>query len=71
MIRKLGDVCDKSAFESNHIFSIGKNNIRTGKYTRFYSDAVHSINEFRSLLDERDKRNKREHQVVNFQEENI
>lgn len=71
MIRKLGDVCDKSTWESNHIFAIGKNNDRTGKHIRFYSDTVHNINEFRWLLDERDKRKKKEQKVVNFKEESI
>lgn len=71
MIRKLGNVCDASAFEANHIFAIGRNNIRTGKYIRFYNETIHDINEFRWLLDERDKRRKKEQKVVNFKEESI
>lgn len=71
MIRKLGNVCDATTFEANHIFAIGRNNIRTGKYIRFYNETIHDINEFRWLLDERDKRRKKEQKVVNFKEESI
>ncbi|HDR7220631.1 TPA: hypothetical protein QCW55_005637 [Bacillus cereus] len=71
MIHKLGDICDKSAWESNHSFAIGRNNIREGKYIRFYSNEVHSINKFRWLLDERDQRRQKETKVIDFKEVSI
>lgn len=53
-------LCDVACANANHIFALGKNNKHTSRFTRKYNDDVHSINEFRWLLNERDERRKNE-----------
>lgn len=67
MIHKL-KIADEACANANHLFSIGRNDKRNGKYIRKFNNKVHSINEFRWLLHERDKRRKEESKVVNFKE---
>lgn len=59
MANKL-EICDVACTNANHVFSIAKNNARTGRFVRKYNDNEYSINEFRWLLQERDARRKQE-----------
>jgi predicted transcriptional regulator len=73
MIYQLGEICDNSGDTANHIFSMPKNDKRTGRLTRKYHDKTFNINEFKWLLDERDKRRKKENpsKVIDFTEQKL
>lgn len=74
MIYRLGDMCDLACSNANHVFSMGQNNKHKKKYIRKYNDNIHSINEFRWLLHERDERRKNETvstNIIDFTREGV
>ncbi|WP_433595444.1 hypothetical protein [Lysinibacillus xylanilyticus] len=56
MLLKLDGIVDTSCFTANHLFSLPVNSKKTNREIRFYNDRIYSIDEFRYLLSERDKR---------------
>lgn len=74
MIYKLGDMCDLSCYNANHVFSMGQNNKHKKRFIRKYNDNIHNINEFRWLLHERDERRKKESvstNIIDFTKEGV
>lgn len=73
MIYQLGEFCDPSCASAAHIFSIPKNNKQKKRFVRKYHEEVFSINDFRWLLHERDKRREDENdnKVLDFSYEQM
>lgn len=73
MCFKLGSMVDVACANANHLFSIGQNNKRKSRLTRKYNETVHSIDDFRWLLVERDERRKKENpsKIKDFSKEAI
>jgi transcription initiation factor IIE alpha subunit len=73
MIYQLGELCDPSCASAAHIFSIPKNNKQKKRFVRKYHEEVFSINDFRWLLHERDKRREDEddNKVLDFSYEQM
>lgn len=66
MVGKLEGLADVACSNANHVFVMPQNNPKIGKIVRKYNEEVHSINEFRWLLNERDERRKRENKIIDF-----
>ncbi|OXS74012.1 hypothetical protein B1B04_10385 [Lysinibacillus sp. KCTC 33748] len=60
MLLKLEGIVDTSCFTANHLFSLPVNSKKTNREIRFYNNRIHSIEDFRYLLNERDKRREME-----------
>lgn len=71
IIHELGDVVDEACYNANHIFSKPSNNRRKSKSVRLYTEKIYNIDDFRWLLNKRDKRREKERKIVDFKEANF